>query len=240
MSKDVRIDPVVSTTTVAGVPVTELALFLGGVPRGAVAIVAPPNSLDDIDLAETMNQLAYHGYESVLAQPEEASSGVLNDDAIVSHLVQWLNARGWTHEQIGVIGYGYGAHSVLVAGSQTAFGAVISIPSEPHSLLVSNRPPALRSPWLGLIGLGERGGLTEELASYFAEVEAASIEHTSLVGYQGVAHCLRDSTDALVHTVAFDSWQRTVEWLNIHVAPRPTPLARGWQKRQESLASSLN
>lgn len=232
---DVRIDPEVSTTTLAGVPVKELALFLGGVPRGAAAIVAGPSGLGDIESVETMNLLAQHGYESVLAQPADAASGDLSGDAVVHHLVGRLTARGWKDEQIGIVGYGHGARIALVAGSQTTFGAVISVPHEPRQLLIPDRLTELRSPWLGLVGLGSQAGLTGELAAYLDDVETASTEHASLVGYPGVAHCFDDSTDALVHTAAFDSWQRTVEWLNIHVAPRPTPLAQAWQERRESM-----
>lgn len=236
MSKDVRIDPEVSTTTVAGVEVTVFELLLGGVPRGAVLVVAGPDGLGDMESVDTMNSLAQHGYESILARPAE--SGPADDGAsreIVHHLVDRAAARGWTHEQIGVIGYGTGARAALLAGSEATFGAAVSVPRDARRLLTPERITSLRTPWVGLVGLGSGGALPGEMAVYRDEVEDASTEHTSLIGYAGVAHCLHDSTEAVVHQAAFDSWQRTAEWLNIHVVPRPTPRAKAWRERQNSL-----
>lgn len=234
MSTDVRIDPEVSTATVGGAPVRVLSLLLGGVPRGAVVIIAGPDGLDDMTAVDTMNSLAQHGYESVLAEPQDTALGDDLARHVVHHLVDRMAARGWTHEQTGVIGYGKGARAALVAGSQSTFGSAISVPRDPRQLVAPDRITALRTPWLGLVGLGPRREPTDELAVYRDEVRVASSEHTSLVGYPGVAHCLRDSTDALEHQAVFDAGQRTVEWLNIHVVPRPTPLAKAWRDRQDS------
>lgn len=235
MSIDVRIDPEVSTTTVDGVAVQESALLLGGVPRGAAMIVAGPDGLGAVEAVDTMNVLAQHGYESVLARPKGSGRGDDFGRAVLDHLLGRVVARGWIHDQVGVLGYGQGARTALVAGSEKTFGAAISIPRDPRQLLAPDRVTTLRTPWLGMVGLGSLTGLTGELAVYRDQVRAASIEHTSLVGYPAVAHCLHDSTEALVHQAAFDCWQRTAEWLNIHVAPRPTPLAEAWRERQKYL-----
>lgn len=232
---DVRIDPEVSRVVVAGTPVEVHELLLGGVPRGAAVVVAGPDGLSEIEAVDTMNSLAQHGYESLLARPADDAAEDDVDRAVVHHLVDRLAARGWTHEQTGVIGYGRGARAALVAGADTTFGAAISIPRDPRVLLTPDRITGLCTPWLGLVGLGPHREPTGELAVYRDEMRTASSEHTSLIGYPGVAHCLRDSTDALEHQAAFDAWQRTAEWMNIHVVPRPTPLAKAWRARQTCL-----
>lgn len=235
MSNDVRIAPEVSTVAVAGVTVRVSALLLGGVPRGAAVIVAGPDGLGPVEVADTMNALAQHGYESILSEP----AGSRHDDdfarELIQHLVDRVAARGWTHEQVGVIGYGQGARAALIAGSEATFGAAISVPRDARELLGTDPILALRTPWLGITGLGSHSDFPEELSVYQDNVEAASTEHTSLIAYPGVGHCLHDSVEALVHQAAFDTWQRTAEWLNVHVAPRPTPLAEAWQQRQKSV-----
>lgn len=232
---DVRIQPEVTTASIGGVEVRVSALLLGGVPRGAVVVISGPDGLDAMTAVDTMNSLAQHGYESVLAElPDEALSDDLARE-VVHHLVDRMGERGWTHEQTGVVGYGRGARAALVAGSETTFGAAISIPRDPRQLLAPERITDLRTPWLGLVGLGPRREPADDLAVYRDEVRIASSEHTSIVGYPGVTHCLRDSTDELEHQAVFDTWQRTAEWLNTHVVPRPTPLAKAWRDRQVSL-----
>ncbi|ASR36994.1 hypothetical protein BAY61_20665 [Prauserella marina] len=226
-----------STAIVAGAKVAVSTVLLGGVPRGATVIVAGPDGLDSAESTELMNALARHGYESVLATP----CGRGTDDdvarALVGHLVDRVDARGWPPEQVGVIGYGQGARAALIAGSETTFGAAISVPRDARTLTGPGRVTSLRTPWLAMAGLGSRGELTGELSSYREEVTNRSAEHTSVVGYPGVTHCLHDSTDALVHAAVFDSWQRTAEWLNAHVVPRPTPLADAWRQRREATLS---
>jgi dienelactone hydrolase len=232
LSSDVRIDPEVSTETVAGAVVRVSALFLGGIPRGAAIVVAGPEGLRPVEAVDTMNALAQHGYESVMAEPFGAGHG---DDAgreLVRHLVQRIAVRGWTHEQMGIIGYGQGARVAMVASSEGAFGAAVSLPRDVGQVLGPDRVLSVCTPWLGLTGIGERGDVADELRSYRGELETSSTEHASLIGYPGVAHCLDDSVEALVHQAAYDSWQRTVEWLNIHVAPRPSPLVQAWDERR--------
>lgn len=234
MSVDVRIDPEASTATIAGRAVRLSALRLGGVPRGAAVVVTGPDGLGSVESVDVMNALAEHGYESVLAEPTDPWPDDSFAAQLVRRLVDRVAARGWTHEQVGLIGYGQGARAVLVASARATFGAAISIPRDARQLVTPDRITTLRTPWLGMAGLGAHSELTGELSTYRDEVTDRSTEHTTFVGYPGVAHCLHDSTEALVHAAVFDSWQRTAEWLDTHVAPRPTPLAEAWRRRQKS------
>lgn len=235
---DVRINPEHTTVTVAGSVVQVFSLLLGGVPRGAAAVINGRDGLDEADTYDTMNRLAEQGYESILVRPaEKSATGPLSAElgrALVDHLLDRLAARGWTSEQIGLLGYGAGARPVLVAGSEQTYGAAVSVPRAASDLLRPEPVKRLRTPWLGLVGIGPTADLSPELADYRDAVRALSTEHSSLIPYRGVPHCLQDSTEVLVHAAAFDSWQRTAEWLNIHVAPRPTPAAEAWRERRAS------
>lgn len=234
MSTDVRIDPEVSTISVEGTSLEVRSLLLGGVPRGAAVVLAGPDGLNDIAAVETMNSLAQHGYESVLTSAADAHGST----AVVDALVALLAARDWEDEQIGLVGYGQGARTVLEAAAERAFGAAVSIPREPRQLLVPEPVTAVRTPWLGMVGQGECRGLPSELAAYRDDLEVRAHEYTRMVGYPGAEHALRDSTRPLEHAAAFDAWQRTAEWLNTRVAPRPTPFALIWRERQRSLSST--
>lgn len=236
MTSDVRIDPEETTARVGGSGVRVLALLLGGVPRGAAVVVAGPDGLDDMAAIDTMNHLAQHGYESLLALPADPADAPAA--GIVDHLVARLAERGWQDEQIGVIGHGAGARAALVAAAARSYGAAVSIPRDPLTLLVPDAITDLRTAWIGLVGQGDSAGLTGELAAYRDALRERAPEHTALVGYPGADHCLRDSTDPREHAAAFDAWQRTAEWLDIHVVPRPTPFALAWRERQRSLQPS--
>lgn len=233
MSVDVRIAPKVSTATVAGVEVRLSTLSLGGVPRGVAVLVAGPDGLSTVQAVDTMNSLAQHGYESVTAEPGRSGDDDFARD-LVRLMVHRVADRGWTRDQTGVIGYGQGARAALVAASEETYGAAISVPRDARDVAGPAGIRALRTPWLCLTGSGQQDGVAGELAAYGDEVRAASTAHTAVISYPGVEHCLDDSVEPLVHQAAFDSWQRTAEWLNTHVAPRPTPLVQAWENRRRS------
>jgi hypothetical protein len=232
LSIDVRIDPEVSTETVAGVEVRVSELLLGGVPRGAAIVIAGPDGLRPVEAVDTLNALAQHGYESVMAEPVGTGQGDDVGRELLDRLLVRIAARDWTREQVGIVGYGQGARVAMIAGSEETFGAAVSIPRDVRQVLGAERDLSMLTPWLGLTGLGQQRGVAEELSSYRGRLDAASTQHISLVGYPGVEHCLHDAVVELVHQAVFDSWQRTVEWLNIHVAPRPTPLIQAWDQRR--------
>jgi len=209
-----RIEPEVVQVG-AGVTATEITL--GGVPRGAIIVLCDAGRLSDA--AEPMNGLAEHGYESVAAEV----SGGAGD--VVGSLLAHLGARGWEAEQVGVIGYGAGGRAALLTAAEFTLGAAVTIaPDGP----VSDPREPLRTPWLGLFG-GDAAGLRRLGETLYER----SPVYTEVVCYPAAGSGFhRDSAEAPVHAAAFDSWQRTVEWLNLRVVPRLTPLARAWRARQ--------
>ncbi len=208
-------------------------LRLGGVPRGAAVVVCPTGALD-ADAAPALNRLAGQGYESVaVGVPEDAGDHALLD--AVDAALDRLALRGWTAEQVGVVGYGAGGRAAVVAASGVELGAAVSIAptwsGDPAAALeeLARHAHTLRAPWLGLFGDGDVPA--GAVAALGEALDARSPVFARLVVYPAVSGAFhRGSARTAVHAAGFDSWQRTVEWLDQRVVPRPTPLARAWRE----------
>lgn len=234
MDATIRIRPDSSQLVLGERTVPMHTLWLGGIPRGAVLILLDADSTD-YDSAEAMNELATHGYESLAAvQPAD-----LDDEsraALVDLLVARLAERGWTGEQIGVIGFGTGGSAALLAAVDATFGGAVSVAPTGLATLLTEpdrlSDVRLRTPWLGLFGSKDASVSGEVLADLRSTLESQTPVYSEVVQYPGVAGGFyRDSHRPLVHAAAFDAWQRIVEWLDAMVVPRPTPLAEVWRLR---------
>ncbi|KOU59802.1 hypothetical protein ADK57_32250 [Streptomyces sp. MMG1533] len=194
---------------------------LGGVPRGAVVLLTEAG--DPVDTAEVMNRLAEQGYETFAA---EVSGDGGAPDALRA-LLGRAGARGWAGEQVGLVGYGVGAQVALRAAEELELGAAVSVaPTRLPKTL------ALRTPWLGLVGVPDAQA-EAAVRRVSRELALHAPVHTELVGYRGLGGSFHhDPADQRAHAAAFDCWQRTVEWLNLRVVPRLTPLARQWRARR--------
>lgn len=235
MDAVVRIQPELSSVHV---PLGELAtaqVNLGGIPRGGVLLLCASGTMES-DAVEAMNGLAEHGYESIAADLTAGGAGVPDDATAVSTvrvLLDRLAERGWSDEQIGLVGYGVGGRIGLLAAAEYTLGAAVSV--NPTGILgdfhgASGLP--VRTPWLGMFGGPADRLPAREFAQFDAALWNSSPAFTMLVSYPGVdPDFYRNSRESLGHAAAFDCWQRIIEWLNGHVAPRPTPLAMRWRER---------
>lgn len=233
MDPAIRIEPGAAHVVVGSRTVPVHTLWLGGIPRGAVLLLLDADTTS-YDGTEAMNELAAHGYESLAADPTGPDDATQR--AIVDALVGQLAERGWTTEQIGVVGLGSGGRAALLAAADTTFGGAVSVAPTgiPDLLAEPGRIGAgVRTPWLGLFGAADDATSGDVLAALIDALGPESPVYTELVRYRGVADgFFRDSHQPLVHAAAFDAWQRIIEWLDARVVPRPTPLARAWRMRQ--------
>jgi carboxymethylenebutenolidase len=239
MDAAVRVRPDLSDLPSGGGTVRVAELYLGGVPRGAVILLCSPGALT-ADAIEGMNGLAEHGYESIAA--DLAHNATSDDTSLhdVQTLIDRLAGRGWSSEQIGVVGYGFGGRVALLAASEFALGAAISIdPSGVAASTDGGLSPlvdpgrGVRTSWLGMFGELDRHSPTASVAALGRSLRALSPVFTQIVSYPGVSgDFYRNSLESIAHAAAFDSWQRVIEWLNARVVPRPTPLAEAWRARQ--------
>lgn len=234
MATAVRIEPDVTVIPSGSRTLEVASVFLGGVPRGGVVLLSGDGGLRHAEVVDAMNGLAEHGYESVAADLGGTAAGhdeggVLDD---VQALVDRLGERGWTPEQIGVVGYGRGGHAALEAATAMELGAAVSVHPLPPNALRTRPVRPVRTPWLGLYAARDERTPPAEVAAFRAALAAVSPVFTEVVTYPGVdGEFVHDGLDSSIHAAAFDSWQRLVEWLNARVVPRPTPLALAWSER---------
>ena len=214
---------------------------LGGVPRGAVLVISADGDVE-YEVAQILNDLAVHGYETIAADltPMQGTDDALIE--VVAELVRHLGKRGWQSDQIGVIGYGRGGRLALLASSQVGLGAAVSI--SPSSLFTSDGrlsaeftqlAATVRTPWLGMYGARDPAMPDAACVEMDRTLRRVAPAYTQLVQYPGVGgNFYRKSSESLEIAASYDYWQRTVEWLNHYVVPRPTPLAEAWRHRQSA------
>jgi carboxymethylenebutenolidase len=239
----IRIRPVLSRLRHGGgrIPVGDIAL--GGIPRGAVLLLCEPGDLEN-SAADFANLFAMHGYDSTSADLGELAAAGASDDDItdaVGVLLDHLAARGWMREQIGAVGYGFGGRAALLAATAFTVGAAVSVaPRDGTGPSGTGRalrlpPAAVRAPWLGLFAADDPDTPAGWVREFGAALDRLSPVYTQVVAYPGVSSAFyRDSREPLEHAASFDSWQRTLEWLNLRVVPRPSPLALAWRVRQSA------
>jgi hypothetical protein len=219
MSDLILISPVESSlpTPAGDVPVLEISL--GEAPRG-LAVLLHESRTPAIDVVEAMNRLALEGYESLAVAA----------DVDVRDVFERARLRGWAADQIGMVGFGSGATRTLDAAREHCFGAAVSFAPVPDVGLVQ-QAPALRTPWLGLFGADDAPP-SDDLAALAQALEGGSDVFSQVVAYPGVgSDFFRGADSGIGHAASYDGWQRAVEWLNVRVAARLTPLAEAWRDR---------
>lgn len=207
----------------AGLPVLEIRL--GGTPRGHVIVLADEET-PEVEVVEAMNAFAAEGFESLAVCWRPGVEEVAEARA---------RQAGFTPEQIGVVGLGHGATAALDLARTRRYGAVVSLSPRPD-LAAVEAAPALRTPWLGLVGA--EAVPAADVARLRAALDAGSDVFSQVVRYAGVGADFHRRTETGVGFAAsYDGWQRTVEWLLARVASRLTPLAVAWREREREAAA---
>jgi carboxymethylenebutenolidase len=225
-----RLEPVRSILDLPGATLETAEIRLFGLPRGATLLLVDEGGLDTL-APELMNRLAEHGFESLAADLSTLSEHGSGTGPAVAALLGALQERGWSHDQIGVVGYGQGGAAALEAARDLNLGAAVSV--SPRGVL-DVADPMVRSPWLGMFGEHDEEVPLARVLDLEARVWQGP-EFSRLVVYPGVgAGFYRATASSLDHAASFDSWQRVVEWLNVRVAPRLSPIAERWAERQHT------
>ena len=232
MSEVILIEPVVTRLTLGAGDVAVSDIALGGVPRGAVVLLAEPGELTR-SVPDLANRFAAHGFDSASAEvPIDADDDTVT--ALVGGLIDHLRARGWRIDQTGVVGFGTAARAAYLAAATFPIGAAVSAAVKDTSGARTHDlgPVSVHAPWLGMFPVADPRVDGDAIRTFGDEVYRLSPVHTEVVGYQGVAESFyRDSRDPVEHAASFDCWQRTLEWLNLRLVPRPSPLAEAWEMR---------
>ncbi|KRF19758.1 hypothetical protein ASG90_20215 [Nocardioides sp. Soil797] len=229
MNDVILIDPLRSTVETAAGPLPTLEISLPGTPHGIVLLFCESGTLER-DATERMNELAADGYDTLAV---ETSDPVLD---VVPSLLQRAAARGWSSEQVAVVGIGTGGRAALLVAATHELAAAVSLSAPLHGDPVPDRP--VRTPWLGMFGADDAAAPADDVRRLAATVGASDV-FIEVVRYPAVGpdfHALVD--DGVNYAASFDAWQRTTEWLNARVAPRLSPLAVAWRSRQAETATS--
>lgn len=229
---DALIRPTQSVLGLRGSNFPVLEISLGGTPRGILLLVCDCGDLLG-GTTEVMNRLAEHGYESLAAEiPREEAS------ARLGVLFARADARGWTAEQTGMVGWGSGGRIALDAAVENTFGAAVSLSPAlrgddcRNSTGLEEFSGRVSTPWLGMFGADDPAAPESSIISLRAALDAGSDVHTVTVSYSGVGESFyRHGNDGVGYAAWYDSWQRTTEWLEARIAPRLTPLAQQWRHR---------
>ena len=222
----------------AGGSVEVAQIALGGVPRGAALVLCSPRQRDGED-ALVLNELAMHGYEGIAATVD-GTEALDAHESIVERMMERLAQRGWQPGQVGVIAYECPIRPAARLGAGVGFGALVTI--SPTGLVEDGTDrlapdlPALVSeivtPWLIMAGSSDPSAPAGALASLAQVLDERAGKYAQVVRFPGVAgDYYQRSIESLELAASFDYWQRTLEWLNAQVEPRPTPLAQAWRDR---------
>ena len=245
MQSVVRITPNREQLAHAGGSVEVAQIALGGVPRGAALVLCSARQRGGED-AHVLNELAAHGYEGIAATVE-GTEGLDTHVSIVERMMERLARRGWHPGQVGVVGFESPLRLAARVGADAGFGALVTI--SPTGLVEDGTDrlapdlPALVSrivtPWLVMAGSSDPSAPAPALTSLTRVLDERAGKYTQVIRYPGVAaDYYQRSTESLELAASFDYWQRTIEWLNAQVEPRPTPLAQAWLDRQAASATA--
>ena len=239
MASAVRIRPRVDTvgSELGSVPIAQVDL--GGIPRGAVLLLLGPGSDFESDSDQHLNDLATHGYEGVAADLYGIDGSDKQFESVVGSLLAHLARCGWEGEQTAIVGYGLGGRLALSASAAVGLGAAVSISptaitgDDGHlSAAVALLAPLVQTPWLGLFGEEDPTAPSAVCEELYTVLREESPVFTQLVRYPSVGGDFhRPSSESIEMAASYDHWQRTIEWLNLRVQPRLTPLAIAWKKR---------
>lgn len=239
MTSAIRIRPRVDTVDsgLGRVPIAQLDL--GGIPRGAVLMLSAGGDFE-ADAAQHLNELATHGYEGIAADLDAIEGTDEQVVEVVGSLLSHLRRRDWEDEQVGIIGYGRGGHLALLSSARFGLGAAVSVSpaamtaGDDHlSAAMAALASRIRTPWLGMFGEYDPAFPATAYDELDTTLRDDSPVFTQLVCYPGVgADFHRPSSESIEIAASYDYWQRTVEWLNLRVQPRLTPLAIAWNERR--------
>lgn len=239
MSSAVHIRPRedVVDSPLGSVPIAQVDL--GGVPRGAVLVLLGTSQDFAADAAQQLNALAAHGYEGIAADLGAVNGSDEQLLGVATSLVDHLARRDWYGDQIGVVGYGLGGRIALLTAAGHRLGAAVGVSptglaSDDGGLTdaVLSLAPAIRTPWLGLVGEEDASAPAAACERLAAVLDEEAPVYTQVVRYPGVGgDFYHPASESIEIAASYDYWQRTVEWLNLRVQPRLTPLAVAWHER---------
>lgn len=213
-----------------------------GDPRGAVVVVQEAFGVND-HIRDICHRFAAAGYlaaaphlyhrsgdpEYGYDDPREVMPNIvqLQADQIEADLEATLNhlaTVGFTGRRVAIIGFCMGGTISFVAGCFWELGAAISFYGAGIAQSRFGLPPlfdlapTLRTPWLGVFGDQDQSIPIPEVEGLRGAVANAAPD-AEIVRYPGADHGFHcDARSSYHETSAKDAWERSLTWLDQHLA----------------------
>lgn len=168
-------------------------------------------------------RLPYVPFEGVM--PHMRALGAAAIELDVDAALDYLRDAGFGERSIAIVGFCMGGTVTVQTAARLALGAAVTFYG---SGIVEGRwgarplvevAPALRAPWLGLYGDQDRGIPSEQVELLRRAAAHAPVE-TQIVRYPDAGHGFHcDARAEYTEAAARDAWRRTLEWLDVHLAP---------------------
>lgn len=216
-----------------------------GPPRGAVVVVQEAFGVNGHieDVSRRFAESGYHvvaphlfhrtgsptyGYDDfTVVIPHILALSDKGQLADVRAALDHLRRAGWDDRQIGIVGFCMGGRTTFLVAGHEALGAgigfygggIVTGRTEDMPALL-DLVPGIRTPWLGLFGDADPSIPVEEVERLRDALNAGADVDTSIVRYPEAEHGFHcDVRDAYHEASATDAWERTLAWLDAHLAP---------------------
>lgn len=213
-----------------------------GRPRGAVVVLQEAFGVND-HIRDLCHRMAGAGYLAVAphlfhrsGDPELGYEDMqqvmpyimqLQADQIEADLnatLAQLKTMGFEGRQVGIVGFCMGGSISFVAGCYWELGAAISFYGGGIAQSRFGLPPlfdiaqTLKTPWLGLFGDQDASIPINEVEG-LRDAAARATPDTEVVRYPDANHGFHCDVRSSYHSEsAQDGWQRTLAWLDAHLA----------------------
>jgi carboxymethylenebutenolidase len=236
----------VSTVTELATPDGAMELYEekpDGEPRGAVIVVQEAFGVNH-HIQDVTRRFAAAGYHAVApAFFHRAGGGTapyddfaqvmplfqdVNDDGILADVdatLAHLEAHGFDHARIGIVGFCFGGRVTFLVAARRALGAAVGFYGGgiaaagglPFAPLIGESS-SLQTPWLGLFGDLDKGISIESVEALRTALVDAPVA-ADVVRYPDAEHGFHCDARPSYHAEsAADGWQRALEWFDTHLA----------------------
>jgi carboxymethylenebutenolidase len=165
------------------------------------------------------------GYEDMTLVIPFIMQLVVNDlEADLEATFEHLAGIGFEGRRVAVVGFCMGGSIAFLAASYWELGAAVSFYGGGITQGRFQMPPlidmapTLQTPWLGMFGDLDESIPINEVEGLRVAAERASVD-TDVVRYPEAAHGFHcDARSSYHESSAKDAWQRTLQWLDQHMA----------------------
>ncbi len=174
-------------------------------------------------------ELGYDDMQEVMVHIMQLEADKVETD--LNATLELLASMGYKGNRVAVVGFCMGGSISFVAGCYWELGAAVTFYGGGIAQGRFGLPPlfdlapTLKTPWLGLFGDLDTSIPVNEVEGLRTAAGKAGPD-VDIVRYPEANHGFHCDARASFHEAsATDAWRRTLEWLEHHLAPTPSPAA---------------